>query len=350
MLKSNKFIPIANFVYKRTHAFLVAVGNGRTRCKALVRSTPTPTPTATPGGGSNSSAIPDIGANSNLNGFLPFPSDNAWNTPVDTAPLEPNPPVYLYSTSPLHPDFGGGPDNTGNFSIYGIPFNVVGDDSCPKVSVSFQVAGESDPGPYPICDSMAVENGWTTGDGNDHHLLVYDRDNHELYEIYQIQKNSNGTYSGYAGATWNTTSDAERPLYWTSSDAAGLEIFPALLKYDEVASGVVNHALRFTLQHSYNGFIEPARHAAGYSDTGLAPMGMRVRLKASVDISHLGPQAQVIATAMKKYGMILADNGSDWFFQGTNDPRWNDDDLNTLKTLQGSDFEVIKMGPITPMD
>ena len=183
----------------------------------------------------------------------------------------------------------------------------------------------------------------------DHHLLVYNRDTHILYEIYNISKDpSTGAYHGYSGAVWDVTSTIQRPLHWTSSDAAGLQVVPGLLKYEEVAAGEIKHALRFTLQHTRNVFVPPARHSAGLSDTGLAPMGMRVRLKASVNLSGLGPQSQVIVRALKKYGMILADNGSNYFFSGTNDPRWNDDDLNGLKALKGSDFEVIEYGTPTP--
>ena len=299
------------------------------------------TPTPTPSTGSQ----PDLGSNPDMHGFRSFPSDNPWNRPVDTAPLEParSTPYYLYASASLHPDFGGN-------GTWGIPVNVV-DNTCPTYTVPFDIADESDPGPYPIAPWMQVEGGWVTADdGQDHHLLVLNRDTGKLYEIYNIRNPAPGVYTGYSGAIFDTRSNALRPLYWTSSDAAGLPIFPALVKFDEVAAGRIDHALRFTLQHTYNGFVAPARHAAGYSDPQLSPMGMRVRLKASVDTSHLGPQSKVIAQAMKTYGMFLADNGSNWFFQGTNDPRWDDDDLNTLKTLHGSDFEVVEMGSVTAQE
>jgi len=226
----------------------------------------------------------------------------------------------------LHPDFSA----TG----YGIPINVVGP-STPKSTVSFQYADESDPGPYPIPAAPLIEG------GSDRHIIMWDKTACRLYELFAAVK-SGGAWSAGSGAIWDLRSNALRPDGWTSADAAGLPILPGLARYDEVAAGVMRHALRFTAPSTRTAHIYPARHDAGESGSASLPsMGVRVRLKASVDISGFGPQARVILTALKQYGMILADNGSPWFVTGAPDTRWNDDELHDLHLITGSDFEVV---------
>jgi hypothetical protein len=245
-------------------------------------------------------------------------------------------------TRGLHPDFGanynGGP--------FGIPYIVVGG-TTPGVGVTFDYADESDPGPYPIPADAPIEGGAAAG--GDRHVLVIDRDHWKLYELfaaYPVAGSANWTAG--SGAIFDLGSDALRPSGWTSADAAGLPIFPGLVRYDEVVEqGAILHALRFTVSHTRHGYVYPARHYAS-SDTSplVPPMGMRVRLKASYDISGYPASARVILQALKTYGMIVADNGSDWFISGAPDARWNDAELNTLKQVQGSNFEVVRMGTV----
>jgi hypothetical protein len=228
----------------------------------------------------------------------------------------------------LHPDFSaaGG---------YGIPYNIVGA-STPRSAVSFQYASESDKVKYPIPASPKIEG------GSDRHLLMVDTSACKLYELYDATKSSSGAWHAGSGAVWDLGSNALRPAGWTSADAAGLPIFPGLVRYDEVAAGAILHALRFTAPSTCAGYIYPARHEAGSgSCASNPPMGLRVRLKASVDISGFGSQARILLIALKRYGMILADNGSPWYVTGAPDPRWNDDALHAIGNLKGSDFEVV---------
>ena len=228
---------------------------------------------------------------------------------------------------PFHPDFG-------SYLGYGIPYNVVGS-STARVRVTFDYADESDPGPYPIPASPKIEA------GSDRHLLMWDTAACKLYELYAAVKTSSGWHAG-SGAIWDLRSNALRPDGWTSADAAGLPILAGLVRYDEVASGVIRHAIRFTAPETRSAHIYPARHDAGGGlSASLPPMGTRLRLKSSFDLSGFSLRMRVILTAMKRYGIILADNGSPWFFSGTSDRRWNDNELNELKTLIGSDFEVV---------
>jgi hypothetical protein len=228
----------------------------------------------------------------------------------------------------MHPDFGS------NLS-YGIPYTIV-QTPVPGVPVSFLYADESDPGPYPIPPDPAIEQ------GSDRHMLLVDTQNCHLYELYDAEQNANGSWQAGSGAIWDLRSDALRPAGWTSADAAGLPIFPGLVRYDEVASGKIDHALRFTVAYTSNSYIWPARHEASQrSNPDYPPMGLRLRLKANVDISGFPAADQVILTALKQYGMIVADNGSNWYLSGASDSRWNDDILNQLKTIPGSDFEVV---------
>lgn len=297
-----------------------------------------PTSPGTPG-------TPGLGVNASLQGRRPFPDDNAWNTPVDKAAVDPNSDALVASiglTKGLHPDFGasygGGP--------FGIPYVVVSGETR-GVSVTFDYADESDPGAYPIPVGAPIEGG--SSSTGDRHVLVIDRDNWKLYELFAAYPIAGSTnWTAGSGAIFDLASDAERPAGWTSADAAGLPIFPGLVRYDEVVErGAILHALRFTVAHSRHAYVAPARHFAS-SDTSAdrPPMGMRVRLKASFDISTFPPSAQVILRALKTYGMIVADNGSDWFISGAPDIRWNDDELNTLKTVPGSAFEVVAMGTV----
>jgi hypothetical protein len=287
---------------------------------------------------------PDLGANASLHGYRPFPADNPWNTPVDKLPVDSNSAAFIKSIGadkPLHPDFGtpyeGAP--------IGIPYVVV-NGTQPKVPVAFEYVDESDPGPYPIPPDAPVEGG-AQGDG-DRHILVLDRDNEKLYELFSASRSGKGWSAG-AGAVFDLKSNKLRTAGWTSADAAGLPIFPGLVRYDEVTEQKeIRHALRFTVQKTQQAYVPPARHwASETKDHALPPMGLRVRLKADFDISNFPEAAQVILRCLKTYGMILADNGSDWFLSGTPDDRWDDEALGAIKRVKGRDFEVVEMGPVT---
>ena len=260
-----------------------------------------------------------------------FPSTNVWNKRVDSLPVRTDSETLKASiglNAPLHPDFG-------SYSGYGIPWNVVSS-STPRRTVSFQWPRESDQVKYPIPSNPRIEA------GSDGHMLLIDKSACKLYELFAARKTSSGAWKAGSGAVWNLRSNHLRPAGWTSADAAGLPILPGLVRYDEVAAGAIRHALRFTADTTRTSYIYPARHQAGDSGSSqLPPMGLRVRLKASVDISGFPPQARVLLTALKRYGMILADNGSPWYVTGAPDPHWNDDDMHTLGHLHGSDFEVV---------
>jgi hypothetical protein len=258
-----------------------------------------------------------------------FPADNPWNERVDRLPVAADSAALVSAIgldAPVHPDFG-------SFSGYGIPYTVVGH-STKRVHVSFDYADESDKGPYPLPAHPHIEG------GGDRHILLVDRDACKLYELYDATRTGTSWHAG-SGAIWNLRSNHLRPAGWTSADAAGLPILPGLVRYDEVASGAIHHALRFTASKTSNRYIWPARHVAGDDDASLPPMGLRVRLKASVDISKYGPQARVVLQALKTYGMILADNGSPWYISGASNPKFDDDDLHALGKLTGADFEVV---------
>ena len=295
---------------------------------------PTPTPT------------PDLGPGASLHGNVPFPQDNPWNQDISAAPVDPNSNNLIASiglNTTLHPDFGTFYNGAPN----GIPYVVVAGDQ-QRVPINFTLyAGQSDPGPYPVPSSAPIEGGPSSS--GDRHVIVIDRDNWKLYEMYySFPVNGGMTWNAGCGAVFDLNSNALRPAGWTSADAAGLPIFPGLVRYDEVfEQGEIKHALRFTAQQTRRAYVHPARHFAS-SDTNpnRPPMGMRVRLKASFDISTFSPRIQVILRAMKKYGMFLADNGSNWYISGAPDPRWNDNELRALKTIAGSNFEVVQMGTI----
>ncbi len=264
-----------------------------------------------------------------------FPSTNVWNRRVDGLPVASNSGAMIAAIglgAALHPDFSSLAWHGGKG--YGIPINKVGL-STPRYHVSFGYADESDPGPYPIPSNPKIEG------GSDAHLILWDTQGCDLYEIYAAH-NTGGQWYGGSGAIWNLRSNKLRPNGWTSADAAGLPILPGLVRYDEVARGAIRHALRFTAPNTCAGHIYPARHDAGSGSCSVnPPMGLRVRLKASVDISGFGPQARVILLALKRYGMLLADNGSPWYVTGAPSAGWNDDDLHHFNQLHGSDFEVV---------
>jgi hypothetical protein len=280
---------------------------------------PTPTPTSTP----NSAPC------------TVFPSTNVWNRRVDGLPVRGDSATLISSIgldSYLHPDFSSTAWNGG--LGYGIPINKV-NLSTARSDVAFRWDDESDAGPYPIPASPKIEG------GSDRHIILWDTEGCDLYELFNARK-SGGDWLADSGAIWDLRSNALRPDGWTSADAAGLPILPGLARYDEVAAGVIRHALRFTAPHTRSAHIYPARHHAGEgSSASLPPMGLRVRLKASVDISGFGPQARVILLALQRYGMILADNGSPWYVTGAPNANWDDDQLHDFHQLHGSDFEVV---------
>jgi hypothetical protein len=267
-----------------------------------------------------------------------FPASNAWNQRVDALPVAASSAQLIQSIgggTGLHPDFGSG--------LYegqpiGIPFDVVTKKTA-RSRVSFDYADESDKGPYPIPKTVHIEGGQQS-DG-DRHALLLDKDACKLYELFALYPKGSG-WSGGSGAIWNLRSNAVRPAGWTSADAAGLPIFPGLARYDEVARGVIDHALRFTASRTRRQYVYPARHFASSSDDpALPPMGLRVRLKANVDLASFPKQARVVLQALKTYGMILADNGSNWYISGAPSPHWSNDDLHSLGRITGSMFEVV---------
>jgi Putative Ig domain len=289
------------------------------------------------------------GNGASLNGYVPFPSSNAWNTNIASAAVDPSSAAIIAALtgSNLHPDFSNVVD--GN---YGIPYVVVDSSTTPGVPVTMTTyQSESDITLYPIPITAPIEGFpatcTTTGDN---HLIVIDKNKCWIYETWQTQL-CNGAWSAANGAIWDLTSTEHRPYGWTSADAAGLPIFPGLVRYDEVAAGAINHAFRMTLAQTKsdaNGgyFVAPATHAAGNNSSTDNIMGMRLRLKASFDISSFSAANQVILTAMKNYGMIVADNGSNMFFQGAPDARWDDNDLDALKAIDASNFDVVQMGTV----
>ncbi len=287
-----------------------------------------------------------LGQGASLNGFVPFPADSAWNQDISSAPVDPNSTAiisFIGASTPLHPDFGAG---LYNGQSIGIPYLIVGGGAT-FANITFTAYGsESDPGPMPVPKAALIEGYPNPGNG-DRHVLVIDRGTCWLYELYGAYRQSDGNWKAASAAVWDLLHGEQRPYTWTSADAAGLPIFTGLARYDEVASGEIKHALRFTLQNSRTAFTPPASHWAGNSsNANAAPMGMRMRLKASYDISSFPPQTQVILAALKKYGMIMADNGSSMYISGDPDSRWNNDDLGALKQVPASAFEVIEINPV----
>jgi hypothetical protein len=267
-----------------------------------------------------------------------FPADSFWHADVSKLPLDAKSATFVSSIgagTSLHPDFG----TVYNGAPNGIPYTAVPSTQA-KVPVSFDYADESDPGPYPIPPNAPIEGGpSSTGD---RHVLVVDKDACKLYEMWNSRPQSDGSWQAGSGAVFDMNSDALRPAGWTSADAAGLAILPGLVRYDEVAAGHIDHAIRVTVNATDDRFIWPARHKTGStSQPTRPPMGERFRLKASVDISGFSPANQVILQALKTYGAIVADNGSSWYISGAPDSRWNDSDLHNLVNLHGSDFEAV---------
>jgi hypothetical protein len=299
-------------------------------------TTTTKPPTTTTTKPSGGSATGD--QNGSLGSCPVFPADNAWNTDVSQAPVDANSANYIANILAngadfLHADFGGG-------GAYGIPYVTVAGTQ-PAVPIDFfDWPEESEPGPYPIPLQAPIEG------GSDAHVLTIDRDHCVLYELYNASRSGSG-WAASNGARWDLTSNALRPIGWTSADAAGLPIFAGLARYDEVASGHIDHALRVTVNATQKGFVLPATHYASSStDPNRPPMGLRLRLRADYDTSGFHGQSRVILEALKKYGLIVADNGSNWFITGASDSRWDDTDLNQLKTVPGSAFEVVDTGPV----
>jgi hypothetical protein len=269
-----------------------------------------------------------------------FPVDNIWNARVDTLPLDARSSAYVTAIGPdrgLHPDFGSGLWNGGPI---GIPFVAVPAGQ-PLVPVTFDYDDESDPGPYPVPTDAPIEGG-PDSDG-DRHILVLRNGDCRLFETWYTWPTPDGSWHAGSGAIFDLTSNGLRPAGWTSADAAGLPILPGLVRYDEVASGRIDHALRFTAPQTQRAYVWPARHyASSNTDPNLPPMGQRFRLRAGFDISGFSATNQVILTALKEYGMILADNGSAWYLSGTPDQRWSNDDLRALRTgVVGSDFQAV---------
>ena len=286
-----------------------------------------------------------LGQGANLGGFVPFPADSLWNTDISSAPVDPNSTAvvnFIGSGVGIHADFGAGQYQG---STIGIPYLIIGAQQ-PPVTVNFTAYGsESDPGPMPVPVTAPIEGDPNPGTG-DRHVLVLDNSTCFLYELYSSYVSGNSWNAGSA-AVWDLLSNEQRPYTWTSADAAGLPIFPGLARYDEVAAGKISHAPRFTLQQSRAAFIPPASHwAANSSNVNAAPMGMRMRLKVSFDVSGYSAANQVILNALKKYGMIMADNGSNLYLSGEPDDRWDNNDLHALGQVKASDFEVIQMTPL----
>ena len=291
---------------------------------------PPPPPSGTPGPGTD------------LAGCPVFPADNPWNQDVSALPVHPNSANFVANVNSsggqfLHADFGSNPE-------YGIPFVTV-PGTQPRVPITFTAYGdESDPGPYPVPLGAPVEGGPAAG--GDRHVLAVDTGACVLYELYRAFPNGSG-WDADSGAVFDLRSNALRPDGWTSADAAGLPIFPGLVRYDEVTAGEITHALRFTVARTQRGYVHPATHFASSStDPNRPPMGLRFRLRADYDVSGFTGEARVVLEALKRYGMIVADNGSNWFISGATDARWCDEDLDQLKTVPGAAFEVVDTGPV----
>jgi hypothetical protein len=273
-----------------------------------------------------------------IGGCAVFPASSAWNRDVSRDAVDSRSDAYIRSIDSngnhfLHADFGGG-------GHCGIPYGVVSRTQR-RVPIRFTYYGsESDHGPYPIPTSARVE------EGSDRHVLIAQRGTCKVFELFDARRSGSG-WSAASGAVFDLRSNRLRHDGFTSADAAGLSILAGLARYDEVRAGAIRHALRFTVSESQRGYIHPATHlASSRTDPNLPPMGLRLRLKASYAIGRFHGQARVILAGLKRYGMLVADNGSDWFITGASDRRWNDEDLNQLKRVPGSAFEVVRSGPI----
>jgi hypothetical protein len=312
---------------------------------------PPPPPPAPPPGSSGYGDFRGaaLGAGAALNGAVAFPADNAWNADISAAPVDPNSAALIASIGldiGLHPDFGAG---LYNGAPIGIPYVVVAGSQA-RLPIRWTDYGdESDPGPYPVPADAPIEGG--AASTGDRHVLVIDRDNNRLYELYRAFPQGSAAWDAACGAVFHLDSNTVRPggqPGWTSADAAGLPIFPGLARYEEAALGPggIRHALRFTVARSRRAYVPPATHwASSNTSADLPPMGMRVRLKASYVIpAGFSAETRALLTAMKTHGMIMADNGSNWYVSGAPDPRWNNSRLNSeLAQVRGRDFEVVRM-------
>jgi hypothetical protein len=276
-----------------------------------------------------------------LAGCPVFPANNAWNQRVDRLPVAANSTAIVDSIGAdtgLHPDFGSG---LWDGAPIGIPITLV-NAGVPKVRPSFDYADESDKGPYPIPAGVKIEG------GGDRHALIVDSSACTLYELYALQHTGSGWHAG-SGAIWSLRSNKLRPAGWTSADAAGLPILPGLVRWSDVASGHIDHALRFTVERTRRAYVYPARHfASDLTDPNLPPMGLRLRLRADYPIAGFPRQARIVLQALKTYGMIVADNGSSWYISGEPNSHWSNDDLHTLGRVPGSAFQVVDTSSLRP--
>ncbi len=304
---------------------------------ATATSTPTLQPT------SQATPVPTLPP-PQLAGCDIFPADNIWNTRVDTLPLDANSAAYIETLGgerTLHPDFGAGLWDGGPI---GIPYLIVAGNQS-KVAITFDYATESDPGPYPVPTNAPIEGG-PDSDG-DRHVLVLDEDSCQLYELFYSYPQEDGSWTAGSGAIFDLSSHALRPDTWTSADAAGLPILPGLVRYDEVASGEIRHAIRFTAPQTRRAYVWPARHyASSLTDARYPPLGQRFRLRADFDLTEFSPHVQVILRAMQIYGLILADNGSAWYISGAPDERWDNDILRELRSVSGDAFEAVDVSSL----
>jgi hypothetical protein len=326
--------------YRRIARLLLPLALAALGCSAIGLGGPTPTfalpPTEAPAAASQA---PEPGGPASAAACTIFPADNVWNVPVDSLPVDANAEVYIQTMGAdvgSHPDFGSGLDQG---SPIGIPYQEVPGDQ-PKVEVQFTYADESDSGPYPIPADPLIEGG--PDNDSDRHILLIDRDNCTLYELFYAFPQGDSAWSADAGAIFDLNSNILRPEGWTSADAAGLPIFPGLVRYDEVAAGEIRHALRFTTPDTRREYVWPARHfASDLTDEAYPPMGQRFRLRADFDVSGFSTEVQVILRALKVYGMFLTDNGGPWYLTGAPDDRWDNDMLAELEQVRGSDFEAV---------
>lgn len=288
--------------------------------------------------------LPATAAGPQIEGCPVFPEDNIWNHPIDALPkasFSDRMILKMAPSAPLYADFGPGVHRGG--ITKGIPFRVV-PGTQKKLNVDFAYEAESDGGGYPIPPDPPIEGGPQSQ--GDRHILLIDKDHCKLYELFSANLSPKGKWTAGSGAIFDLRTSKLRPETWTSGDAAGLPIFPGLVRYDEVVAGEILHAIRFTVEKTTDSYVWPARHSAGEQDPGLPPMGLRVRLKADFNIDGFSPDIQVLLRAMKKYGLILADNGPNWDITGTPDDRWNPEHLKELANVHGSDFEIVDTRPL----
>jgi hypothetical protein len=289
-----------------------------------------------------------LGPGASLGGVRVLAGDSAWNVPIDHLPADPGSAAMIGSLgndTPLHPDFG----TVSGGAPWGIPYVVVAGDT-PRSPVAFTYADESDDALYPIPPDPPIEGvvpGRPPSKDGDHHLIILDRDHRRLYELYNARREPDG-WKASCGAIFDLFGDTRRPRGWTSADAAGLPVFPGLVRYDEVVEQRrVEHALRFTARRTRKAYVAPASHwASSQTDASLPPLGARFRLKKSVDEASFPGSVRPIIVALKRYGMFLADNGGSLFLSGAPDRRWNDKEIDTLKRIRGRDFEVVRMGNV----